>query len=152
MRSDQHIDRGNSRRRNSFSFGLVLALASLLGFASVGPTFAADCNTDISKLMKARQAIIDRLNKLVAATPKHQLDPATSCGPLRELAVAERELAAYLTKNKDWCQVPDTAVDNIEASSKKTATIAGNACRVAEQIKKSQDALGTGPALPHGPL
>lgn len=152
MRSTRHIDRGNSRRRKSLRLGAALALASLIGFASVAPTFAADCNTDIAKLMKARQAIIDKLNKLVAATPKHQLDPTTSCGSLRELAVAERELAAYLTKNKDWCQVPDTAVTNIENSSKKTATIAGNACRVAEQIKKSQDAVGTGPALPRGPL
>ena len=152
MRSDQHTDRGNSRRWNSLKFAAALALAAFLGLASVAPTFAADCNTDIIKLTKARQAIIDKLNKLVAATPKHQLDPTTSCGPLRELAEAERALVAYLTKNKDWCQVPDTAITNIEASSKKTATVAGNACRVAEQIKKSQDALGTGPALPHGPL
>jgi hypothetical protein len=152
MRSDHHIDRGNSRSRKSSRIGAAFALASLLAFAAVAPTFAGDCNTDIGKLMKARQSIIDKLNKLVATAPKHQLDPTTSCGSLRELAAAERELTAYLTKNKDWCQVPDSAVANIEASAKKTATIAGNACRVAEQIKKNQDALGTGPALPHGPL
>jgi hypothetical protein len=131
---------------------LTLRLACLCALFWTTPTFAADCNGDIQKLMMKRQDIIAKLNKLVAATPKHQLDPTTSCEPLRELAAAERELGAYLTKNKDWCQVPDSAVSNIETSSKHTATIAGNACNVAAQIKKNQDAIGTGPKLPTGPL
>lgn len=152
MRSNRHMDSGKSRPRNPIRLGMALAAALIFSFVSVAPTFAADCNADIGKLMKKRQDIIDKLNKLVAAAPKHQLDPTTSCGPLRELAAAERDLVSYLTKNKEWCQVPENAVTNIENSSKRTTTIAGNACKVAEQIKKNQDALGTGPVLPHGPL
>ncbi len=127
---------------SALTFGLVVA----------SPAMAAECNQDIGNLMKKRQGIIDELNKLAKSSPKGQLDPQVSCPKLRSLAAAEKELSAYLTKNKDWCMVPDTAVTNIDTSAKRTAVIAGRACKVAEQIKKGQEAIGTGPKLPTGPL
>lgn len=139
---------GNDRHLTMTAAGL----ACLVAFLWAAPSLAGDCTTDIGKLMTKRQDIITKLNKLVAATSNHQLDPQTSCGPLRELAATEKELSIYLNKNKDWCQVPDSAVSSIDASSKHTAIIASNACNVAAQIKRSQDAIGTGPKLPTGPL
>ncbi len=147
-KSHRHNAARNDRRLTMTGAGLACLFALLWA----APSLAGDCNADIGKMMTKRQDIIAKLNKLVAATPKHQLDPTTSCGPLRELAATEKELSAYLTKNKDWCQVPDSAVTSIDTSSKHTAVIADNACKVAEQIKKSQDAIGTGPKLPAGPL
>ncbi len=161
MRLTLRRDRGGkSHRRNAARDDRHLTitaagLACLFVLVWAAPSVAADsadCNGDIGKMMAKRQDIIAKLNKLVGSTPKHQLDPTTSCGPLRELAATERVLSAYLTKNKEWCQVPDSAVTSIQTSSKHTAAIADNACRVAEQIKKSQDAIGTGPKLPSGPL
>ena len=158
MRLTLRRDRGGKRHRHNAARNdrrltiTAAGLACLFALVWAAPSVAADCNADIAKLMKKRQDVIAKLNKLVAATPKHQLDPTASCGPLRELAATEKQISVYLNKNKEWCQVPDNAITSITESSKHTAVIADNACRVAEQMKKNQDALGTGPVLPHGPL
>jgi hypothetical protein len=164
MRSNKQTDRSrgshwmplathsNFKRGVGLTVGLAI-FAGLLGFVPPTPAVAAECNQDIGVLMKKRQGIIDQLNKLAKASPKGQLDPVASCPKLRILATAEQELAAYLTKNKDWCMVPDSAVTNIQASSKHTKAIAAKACQVAEQIKKGQAAnAAAAPKLPTGPL
>lgn len=132
----------------------AMALVLTLG----GTALAADCNEDIANLTKKRQALIDQLNQLAKGGNK-QLDPIASCPKLRALAVAERELVAYLTKNKDWCSVPDAALQNLTGSSGKTSQVANQACKVAEQIKKAQEQQAAGGAgqppvqkLPAGPL
>jgi hypothetical protein len=134
--------------------GMLLPVSIVsFGLATASPVLASECNADIGNFMKKRQGLIDELNKLAKAAPKGQLDPTNSCPVLRNLAVVERDLAAYLTKNKEWCLVPDNAVENITTSSKRTQMIAGKACQVAEQIKKGQEALtNSAPKLPAGPL
>ncbi len=135
---------------------LLGALALLVALA--GAARAGDCNEDIANLSKKRQTFIDQLNQL-AKGGKKQLDPIASCPKLRALAAAERELVAYLTKNKDWCNVPEEALQNLTMSSGKTGQVANQACKVAEQIKKAQEQQATGgpgqppaPKLPAGPL
>lgn len=158
-------DRSSSLRRSPFTgrrvrgaaaTGFLLAsfLAGSFMTLSATPGYAAgECNADIAALMKKRQGIIDSLNKEAKASPKGQLDPTAACGKLRSLAGAERELLAYFVKNKDWCMVPDNAITSLTEGSKKTAGMAANACRVAEQVKKGQEAISnSAPKLPSGPL
>jgi hypothetical protein len=140
-----------SKWRPLFAGLCALAFCSSIG----GVAFAEDCSTEIGTLSKRRQAIIDDLNRLAKTSPKGQLDPTASCPKLRTLAAAEQQLLAYLTKNKEWCMVPDDAVANFMAASEKSKTIAAKACAVAEQIKKGLQAGGAaaqGPKLPTGPL
>lgn len=145
-------------KRRNVSIGVVMGgfLAVSVwtfGFAALSPATAAECNEDIGALTQKRQAIIDQLNKVAKASPKGQLDPTAACPKLRNLAVIEHQLSDYLTKNKEWCMVPDAAITNIETSAKHTLTIAGQACKVAEQIKKGQQAgAAAAPKLPTGPL
>ncbi|HET6375435.1 MAG TPA: hypothetical protein VFF88_05250, partial [Methylocella sp.] len=91
---------------------LAAAMAALILFMGGGAALAAECNEDIAALTKKRQNIIDQLNHL-AQGGKKQLDPVASCPKLRALVAAERELVAYLKKNKDWCAVPDEALQNV---------------------------------------
>lgn len=143
----------------TISVPATLALILVLGVsASAGRALAGDCNTDIATLSNKRQGIIDELNKL-AKGGKKQLDPVASCPKLRALATAEREFVAYLTKNKDWCNVPDEALQNLATSSSRTGEVASQACKVADQIKKAQQQQAAGAAgqppvqkLPAGPL
>lgn len=163
MRSNKETDRSrgcrtprakrsNPGRAIALAAGLAI-YAGMSGFSLSTPAVAGECNQDIGVMMKARMAIIQQLQKMQKAAPKGQLDPIASCPKLRSLAVAEQKLAAYLTKNKDWCMVPDQAVDNITKSSKHTNSIAARACKVAEQIKKGQAATAAAaPKLPTGPL
>jgi hypothetical protein len=120
------------------------------------PAHAAECSEDIGNLSKKRMDIIQSLNKIAHSSPKGQLDPALSCPKLRQLAVAEKAMVDYLVKNKDWCQVPDEAISNLDKSYKHSSEIAGKACAFAAQEKKAQEAgsdsaLG-GQKLPTGPL
>jgi hypothetical protein len=142
-----------------YKFRLTIAVATVLaisawtfGLSAASPALAAECNQEIGAMMKKRQGVIDELNRLAKAAPKGQLDPTASCPKLRVLAALEKELVTYFVKNKDWCMIPDAAVTNISASAKHMQEVAGKACQVAEQIKKGQQAIGTGPKLPTGPL
>ncbi|ACK51819.1 conserved hypothetical protein [Methylocella silvestris BL2] len=125
---------------------LVLSIA----LAAAGAARAADCNEDIAALTQKRQGIIDQLNGLAKGSKTHQLDPAASCPKLKALVGAERQLVDYFTKNKEWCNVPDSAIENITASSQKTGAVATQACKIAEQMKKAQEQQATGSGLPQG--
>jgi hypothetical protein len=135
----------------------VLAVMVSVPLVISGTAYAIDCNQDIGALTKKRQGIIDQLNQL-AQGGKKQLDPVASCPKLRALVAAEHDLISYLTKNKEWCGVPDEAFQNITASTGKSSTVANQACKVAAQMKKAQEQQATGALnapqqkLPAGPL
>lgn len=135
----------------------AFAVTALIPFVGCGAAYATDCNQDIGALTKKRQGIIDQLNKL-AQGGKKQLEPVAACPKLRALVAVEHELLAYLTKNKDWCAVPDEAFQNISASTGKSGKVANQACTVAAKMKKAQEQQASGalnvpqPKLPAGPL
>jgi hypothetical protein len=138
--------------------GLVL-LSLAFGVAAAAPAFADDCNQEIARLSKKRQDVIDDLNRLAKASPHGQLEPAASCPKLRGLVEAEKNLVGYLTKNKDWCMVPDDAIGNLTKSSERSKVIAAKACNIALQMKKQGEQQAAGSALgqpaqklPSGPL
>jgi hypothetical protein len=135
----------------------AFAVTALIPFMGCGAAYATDCNQDIGALTKKRQDVLDQLNKL-AQGGKKQLDPVAACPKLRALVAVEHELLAYLTKNKDWCAVPDEAFQNITASTGKSGKVANQACTVAAKMKKAQEQQASGalnvpqPKLPAGPL
>jgi hypothetical protein len=135
----------------------AFGVTALIPFVVCGTAYATDCNQDIGALTKKRQGVIDELNKL-AQGGKKQLDPVASCPKLRALVAVEHELLAYLTKNKDWCAVPDEAFQSISASTGKSGKVANQACTVAAKMKKAQEQQASGalnapqPKLPAGPL
>jgi hypothetical protein len=151
-----HMITSSARAISARAGALGAAIALLLALG--GTALAGDCNADIADLTKKRQGVIDQLNQL-AKGGKKQLDPIVSCPKLRALAAAERAFVAYLTKNKDWCAVPEEALQSLTASSTKTTQVATQACKVADQIRKAQQQQATGGAgqppaqkLPSGPL
>lgn len=118
--------------------------------AAAGTARAADCNADVAAMTKKRQDIINSLNQLAKGAKNHQLDPVQACPRLKALVGVERDLLAYLTKNKEWCNIPDDAVANITASADKSGSVAGQACKIAAQMKKAQEQQATGGGLPQG--
>ncbi len=114
-----------------------------------GVARAADCNEDIAALTKKRQGVIDQLNRQAKGT-KNQLDPIASCPKLKALVGVERQLLDYLVKNKDWCSVPDNAIENITVSAQKSGAVAAQACKIAAQVKKAQEQQAAGGGAPQG--
>ena len=143
----------------------LVSLAALI--ATAAPALAAqDCATDLAGLAGRREAALKNINALVAASHGKKLDPEAFCARSGPLNSAEEAMIAYMTKNKDWCQIPDDALAQLKASHAKSAAFGGKACSVAAQIRtmKAQAAKqqaqaaqngGGGPQvqpLPTGPL
>ena len=141
----------------------AFALGVLLGAV---PAFAdQDCASDLQKLAARREAAMKGINELVAAAKGKKLDPEAFCVRSRPLNGAEEAMLAYMTKNKDWCQIPDDAIANLKASHAKSVEFGGKACNVAAQVEKmkkqaaqaqqQQQQAGGAPQvqpLPAGPL
>lgn len=131
-------------------------LGALLAFASAGSAFAQSCQEDFQKLSQRRMGQIQALNAIAKAS-KGKMDPIAACPAARKLVVIETEMAAYIDKNKDWCNIPDNMVDGFKQARAKTQTFASQACAFAAKAKKMQEeqAAGIGPQaqkLPAGPL
>ncbi len=126
------------------------------------PTLArADCGDDLGALMKKRMVQVTALNQ-ITKTHGGKLEPISACPRLRALAAAESQVVAYMTKNKDWCSLPDDLVAKMSQSRARTASVAVKACDFAVKIKKmqtqqsqqAQQAANQQPVLklPAGPL
>jgi len=152
------IDRARIIRRAA---GAIL----LLGFAvAAAPAAnAQSCQEDFAKFSQRRNAAIAGLNSLTKAN-KGKMDPVAACPAFRRLVAIEGEMLGYMTKNKEWCAIPDEAVAQFKSARGKSQTFATKACNFAAQMKKmqamqkaqaAQQAAGGGmqaPKLPSGPL
>ena len=107
---------------------------------------------------RSEEASQEKLNVLAKAS-KGKLDPIASCPTLRGLVKAEGDLLKYLEANKNWCNVPDEAVNNLKTADAKSQAFATQACNLAVQVKKQQQQAASSPSLgveaqklPAGPL
>ena len=149
--------------RQPANIGLrLLSIGLTIGFALISRAALADqnCGEDIQKLMKRRDAEVARMNAMVQAAHGKKLDPQVFCSQSGGLGAAENALIAYMTKNKDWCSIPDDALDGLKSAHAKSAGFTAKACTVAAQMRKmkQQEASGAANAepqsqpLPAGPL
>ncbi len=116
--------------------GVRAALASVLVLTVAG-TARADCNSDFAALMSKRMTEIGALNK-ISKSGGGKLDPVAACPRLRSLAAAEGEVVSYMTKNKDWCNLPDDVVTKMTATHDKTQSFATKACGLVVKMKQMQ--------------
>jgi hypothetical protein len=136
-----------------------MGLSAGLLILGAGVAAAQSCNDDIGALQKKRNVHIEALNKMSKAS-KGKLDPIASCPRLRNLAAIEKEMLAYMEKNKNWCSIPDAIIEQVKGGAEKTTQVAGQACKIAAQARQmqqqAQQQMQAGapppPALPRGPL
>ena len=139
-------------------YATLLSAAAALGLAGLSAA-RADCGQDMSALMTKRTNAIAVIN---ANTRTHsgKLDPVSACPQLRNLAAVESEVVAYMTKNKDWCSLPDDLISKMSESRARTAGVAVKACDFVVKLKKMQEQQAQAGAqqqqqavkLPTGPL
>ena len=140
------------------SLRIAILAAALALFANEG-AFAQSCQEDFQKLSMKRMGAIQTLNNLGKAG-KGKMDPAAACPVAKKLAGIETEMLNYMSKNKEWCNIPDNVVDGFKQARSKTQTFATQACAAAVKMKQMQEqaAQGGGPGmappqrLPAGPL
>ncbi|ARN80886.1 hypothetical protein [Methylocystis bryophila] len=124
---------------------------------SVAPARAAgdDCQAELPKMMQQRMAQIEKLNAIGKAG-KGKIDPMAACPVAKALVASENQLLAFMTKNKDWCQIPDPYITQLKEAQGRDQMFAAKACEAAANFKKMQEqqgaAAGGPPRLPAGPL
>jgi hypothetical protein len=140
------------------------AIGAAVVLTAMPASAAQDCATDLQTLAARREAALKNINELVASAHGKKLDPDAFCSRSRPLNVAEDAMLAYMQKNKDWCQIPDEAINQLKETHIKSVAFGGKACAVAAQMRtmkaKAQAAqqaqqAGGQPAeqpLPAGPL
>ena len=141
--------------------GLILAAILVSPAIVVSPALAQQsCQDDFQCLTQKRMAQIAVLNRLGKAGKGH-MDPIAACPVARSLVGIETEMLNYMTKNKDWCAIPDNVLDSFKTARTKSQGFAGQACAVAAKVKqmqtqqRSQAAANPAAAplkLPTGPL
>jgi hypothetical protein len=138
----------------------VAGLSLLACLAAAGVAHAQSCQEDFQKLSERRMAQIQALNNLGKAG-KGKMDPTAACATSKRLVAVENEMAGYMTKNKEWCNIPDQALDGFKQAAAKTRGFSGQACTAAAKMKQMMEqqreqaasgGMGAPPKLPAGPL
>ena len=146
----------------------VLSPAPMAPSAPVAPappasSTASTCQADFGRLAQKRMENIAALNNL-AKENKGKLDPIAACPKFRNLVASEKELVAYVEKNKEWCNGPDQIVEQVKEGASRDEKVGDQACKIAAQVKKQQQMQAAGggggsglggapaPKLPSGPL
>ncbi|MCA3563990.1 MAG: hypothetical protein IOC90_08440 [Methylocystis sp.] len=141
----------------SLSLGFAAAAIALPSGEAMAQ--AASCQTDFQKVMGPRQALIDRINGFRTKRPTAEL----ACSTLTQLVAADRKVIDWMTENKDWCQIPDAIVEQLQeasgqaaASRKSTCTAAKNQQMQMDRARSQQPSgpppVGSGVRLPQGAL
>ncbi len=104
------------------------------------------------------------INQMVTAAKGKKLDPEAFCARSRPLNTAEEAMLAYMNKNKDWCQIPDDAINQLKATHAKSVGFRRQGLRGRRADRQDEETGGgRGPAgrrrrrpaeqpLPAGPL
>ncbi len=66
------------------------------------------------------------------------MDPIAACPVARNLLAIESQMLAYMTKNKEWCSIPDQVIDGFKAARAKSQMFSSQACAVAVKVKQMQ--------------
>jgi hypothetical protein len=137
--------------------GLALAAAASSAMAQ-----QQTCQADFQRLAQARMAQIQRLNAIGKAG-HGKIDPMAACPAARALLSTEGAMLAYMTRNKEWCSIPDQIIQQFQQARARNQTFASQACSAAAKFKQMQEQQraaaangGAGVAqpqkLPAGPL
>ena len=139
----------------------AVAVLSLLAFcAAADGARAQSCQEDFQKLSQRRMAQIQALNAIGKAG-KGKMDPAAACPVARKLVGVENEMAGYMVKNKEWCNIPDQVLDGFKQAAAKSRGFSAQACGAAAKMKQMMEqqreqaasgGMGAPPRLPAGPL
>lgn len=124
--------------------------------AAGAPALAQSCGDDMTSMSQQRQHAMEAINAMVQGAKGKQIDPNVFCAKSQPLNAIETKMLVYMTKNKDWCQIPDEVVNQLKDAHAKTVSFSGRACKAAADQKKAQaqGAAGMPQAqpLPAGPL
>ena len=125
------------------------------------PAPVSSCDVDMMKLQEKRNVTMTQVNNAVRPNKQGQVNPMVACPNLRKLVSVETEMKTWMTKNQEWCSIPEQVMAQMREGFSKTGEIADRACAAATQMRRAQQQQQAGgpagarpaaPKLPSGPL
>ncbi len=89
---------------------------------------ASNCQTDFQKVMAPREQLMTRINGFRTKRPT----PGQACTTLGQLVAADGNVLKWMTENKDWCQIPDALLEQLQTASGQVSRSRGQACAAAK--------------------
>lgn len=132
----------------------VFACAAVSASAQSMP---ASCQVEFQKQQAQREAAVQRINSFNKRRPTAQ----QACGAFNNLGGIENRMLKWMTENKEWCQLPDEIVKQMEQARAQTRKISGQVCTAARREAQGGGAAsganrapppGAGVRLPQGAL
>jgi hypothetical protein len=112
----------------SLVFAGALGMGGSLLASSDALAQASNCQADFQKVMAPREALMQRINGFRTKRPT----PGQACSTLGQLVAADGRVLKWMTENKDWCQIPDALVEQLQNASGQVSTSRGQACAAAK--------------------
>jgi hypothetical protein len=143
----------------SLLLGIGAGVSAIIMAPGEAEAQATTCQVDFQKVMEPRQALINRINGFRTKRPT----AGQACSTLTQLVAADRKVIAWMTENKDWCQIPDQVVEQLQEAGTQATTSRDTACTAAKNQQSQIDRakaqqqggpppVGSGVRLPQGAL
>lgn len=136
----------------------LFVFAALSAMMAANPALAItpSCQEEMNKITTSRQSAIDRVNGFAKKRPS----ATQACSAFGTLVSADKKLLDWMTSNKDWCQVPDQLIEQLQDAQQQAAKVRDQACtaakKEAEMRRNAAPAAGPPPGggvrLPQGAL
>lgn len=114
------------------------------------------CQAEMEKITTSRQSAVDRVNGFSKKRPT----ATQACAAFNTLVAADKKLLDWMTSNKDWCQVPDQLIEQVQEAREQANKVRDQACSAAKkeaQMRRNAPPAagpppGGGVKLPQGAL
>lgn len=122
---------GTTHSIRALSTGLMIAVSTSVIGVSTAHAQGGSCAQG-QKFLQQRQAIIAQIN----GWAKKKVDPNTACSVFGRLQNNGAATISWMQTNKDWCQIPEDALNNLTSSQGQIVKNRNAACQAAAQFNK----------------
>jgi hypothetical protein len=115
----------------------LLAALAVAGYFVSAPAFAqvSGCQEG-QKIIAERRSLSEQFAKLTQGGKK--IDARSACSLFTKLATNGEVGQKWMTENKDWCQIPDQALQELAQAHKQVTKVKGDACQAAAKMAEME--------------
>ncbi len=128
MQAEKISMRNDQNTLASLALAAAFGVGASLLMTSGAQAQASNCQADFQKVMAPREALMQRINGFRTKRPT----PGQACSTLGQLVTADGRVLAWMTENKDWCQIPDSLMEQLQTASGQVSRSRGQACAAAK--------------------
>lgn len=115
----------------------ILAAFAVASIFVTAPAFAqvSGCQEG-QKFLAERRSLSEQFAKLTQGGKK--IDARSACSIFTKLVANGEVGQKWMTSNKDWCQIPDQAIQDLTQAHKQIQKVKGEACQAAAKMAEME--------------